>query len=513
MKVFSLLSFCALQAANSPMFVAAQLGGTNDVAQQQLDPPSVIEDGPLEVIASVSFSVVIDGGIENNISWEEYESELVWAVDILALEALAVMQSNWGRSLGSGNTDANQEDTSASSPEVSSRRQLQTRVDIPTSLGRLPAESQEPCPAEVGDVELDRCEVIFAAIRLMVDTDQGDDPIQMEESFKVIFSAAIEYGRLQVILEESFPDLFVRVFSKRDVEPTSTSSPKPEEPATGGYFQDVPFQTDPSPTPKTESESSDGLSLGSLLAILTGVCVLFMCAAVSAFYLGHKRISTLFSVNKEVPEIEQQETDLIENFSEAGLEWGSPEVLKESQQADPIFDAKKNVPKFSIKEPPKKNVNVAGLYTLPSSLQLPEQSPISAISGPLSNVSSTGSGGSAETSVFMSDMSVFDSSPTANTPSPSNLAVNLDGLEAAIVEGDWDTVAAAANAITETSDQTTEADLSLVSLEWSYRDKSWHNALDATRAAELDDLIEHGDWSGIMEAAARYGSKKLDEEA
>lgn len=491
------------------LFVAA-IDGTKSKEQQQ---ERRTKEKVLKVIGSVVFSVVIKDGIRDNISWETYESELVWAVDILALETLSVVENDWISLVSADPT----EDAPVSSLEPSNRRKLQVHVDIPSSLGLSSGGSRQPCPPGVGDVELDRCEKVYAAIRLVLDNNR-DDPIQVEESFEAIFNAAVLYGRLQTILVEFFPESFVQVYSERDVVKEAedeSSPPAAEAPAVGSYFDDDNIQTNAPQTTAPEPAASNDevalgskLSLGSLLAILTGVLVVFVGAGVAAFVLGHRRFSSLFSLNKEIPEIEPQETDLIENFSVAGLEWGSPEVLNDSDP--PFFADKKKKPQIPLEELATSD---AVVYKLPSSLKFPPQpSPMSDMTGPSHGGSSSGS---VETPEYASGYSVVDGSGKAqSSPELSylDLSVNLDGLEAAIVEGDWNTLAAAANAITEAggTDESTQGKLSVVSREWTLRDKSWQDAIDATKAAELDHLIEEGDWAGIIEAAARYGSEKAE---
>ena len=43
--------------------------------------------------------------------------------------------------------------------------------------------------------------------------------------------------------------------------------------------------------------------------------------------------------------------------------------------------------------------------------------------------------------------------------------------------------------------------------------KTWEDVIDAAKAAELDQLIQSGNWAAIVEAAARYSTKEEKEES
>jgi hypothetical protein len=87
----------------------------------------------------------------------------------------------------------------------------------------------------------------------------------------------------------------------------------------------------------------------------------------------------------------------------------------------------------------------------------------------------------------------------------------LEDLEKAIIAGDWVAVGATASALaTMQYDNQSKSDLSrstggpsAMSSKLSDT-RRWIGAIDEDKAAELDHMIESGDWDGIVEAASRF---------
>lgn len=85
----------------------------------------------------------------------------------------------------------------------------------------------------------------------------------------------------------------------------------------------------------------------------------------------------------------------------------------------------------------------------------------------------------------------------------------MEDLENAIMEGDWIAVGATAAALEKMQhDMHSKSDYSKstegVSVMSSLRSDKWKGAFDESKAAELDRLIESGDWEGIILAASNF---------
>ena len=78
-------------------------------------------------------------------------------------------------------------------------------------------------------------------------------------------------------------------------------------------------------------------------------------------------------------------------------------------------------------------------------------------------------------------------------------------LEAAIEAGDWEAVGEAAALMSDADSQSYSASLPSVGTS-SSRGRSIGSTADADRAAELDKLIDKGDWQGVVAAASRYST-------
>jgi hypothetical protein len=102
-------------------------------------------------------------------------------------------------------------------------------------------------------------------------------------------------------------------------------------------------------------------------------------------------------------------------------------------------------------------------------------------------------------------------SPLSETPlgQMSTTEARFEDLEHAIVAGDWAAVGATAAALAAMQDtQSKSTDFSSssagISALSSLRSHSQKNSGDADKAAKIDQLIEQGDWEGIVSAAAQF---------
>lgn len=413
-----------------------------------------VQETSWEVTGSVSFSLSVQG----NLPWTKYKSQLVWAVDVLAGEVASLMNSDWTSNPASG----------ISSSEKGSK--------LVVNASRPSRVLQSPHPCNITVEQSHRCEVVFASVQLEIDVTA--DPIQAEDSFESIFAAAVGVGRLQTILLTYFPQSQVQVLV---VEGAPTEAPSM---VAGNYFgEEDPIDTVVPPT--TSNASSEGLSTGGIVGILmTLVVVLFVVVGVASALKRRQQCLVLHETKQDLV-IETQETDLIESFSQAGLEWGSPEIKSEKQ--DPGY--------------PKERDGSFSVQGLPDPDSYPRPTPHSPSSK--STTSSPSSKSSRSSPSSKSSRVVDFAAESHDSSEPPELIIHLDGLEAAIMTRDWDTLAVAAATIQAAHHSSNGS----FSRDWSHRDKSWYSALDAGYATELDRLVEQGDWAAVYELAIRLGAQ------
>lgn len=407
-----------------------------------------VQEDSLELMGSIVFSL----SVGEDVSWDTYESKLIWAVDVVAMEVVSLMETDWSKRVLSS-------DISSSNHG----RKLEVKLNIPSTI----SPSRTPCEMEV--VPGNRCEDIYALVRLWVDG--AENPLEVEDSFESIFNAAVELGRLQAVLNESFPELQVQVLSDRKQavdEPTVLP---------GTFFgeEEVSQVSDQSQS----TNSSEGFPMGAVIGVLIAALLFLSVSVVAVIVVRRKRQYTFYNGKHDLV-IETQETDLIESFSQAGLEWGSPEIKVEKQ--DQCY--------------PKTQDGSFSVEGLPETDSLPPQSP--------SNETSTSSNSGSSSSSRGSRVVDF-TGEIKDSSEPPEVIIHSDGLEAVIMAGDWETLAAAAITIQGAKD----GSIASFSRDWSHRDKSWYNCMDASNASYLDRLVEQGDWAGVLDFAMRFGSQHV----
>ena len=99
--------------------------------------------------------------------------------------------------------------------------------------------------------------------------------------------------------------------------------------------------------------------------------------------------------------------------------------------------------------------------------------------------------------------------------------VRKSALERAIEAGDWEAVGEAAAMMSDASVTTASSGgldrladaMSATSSSVGRRSGRSLEGIDAERAAELDDMIDRGDWTGVVEATKRYKQTEAEQEA
>lgn len=540
---------------------------------------------------------------DNITDFASYQPQLVWAVDILTMETVSFLNRDWGRRRMEEEESRNRQQ----------QRRLDVRADLPTTVKPFASStitSSQTCLDLVQHFDPDysgeeyKCEQVQASVQLYL-TSGEEDPLYVEESFEAIFEAATQLGRLQSILDESFPESALQIWivtnktlaavQQMENKPTSppTSSPpimeeEEEDDNTHSPLQDPQDYFDDTATAapvvsvsSSSSNPNSRLLIGAILGIVAGAFAAFCLVGggmVSCWHLSMRRrrkklyAATYDEEGRDGLMGNHSSQDLAESYSLAGLEWGKNDSNDlEAAPDDPV--AKNLNENYFFKDEPSPD------YQLPATLAIRQSSPRSKNKA----IAEAGTPTSSNVDVWSTTSSSVDTNSTTSTAlavigggtsTPSHgirlvdftgkvrvsprgvdeiigeeehkqhvfhdeedateqeYHVSLDDLERAIVEGDWETLAAAATtmaavvttikreddnttatpdnhtSIAATAATSSSAPVVLVSEnnknQWSHRDKTWQTMMDATKAAELDRLIEDGDWKGIVQAAERY---------
>lgn len=87
-------------------------------------------------------------------------------------------------------------------------------------------------------------------------------------------------------------------------------------------------------------------------------------------------------------------------------------------------------------------------------------------------------------------------------------AVSRSDLDNAIEAGDWAAVGATAALLAAASDSQSQSTRSRTSAGGSQSHNTSGSSMDAARAAELDHLVDAGDWEGVVLAAAKFENQE-----
>jgi hypothetical protein len=209
-------------------------------------------------------------------------------------------------------------------------------------------------------------------------------------------------------------------------------------------------------------------------------------------------------VQRVVPEEIQNVDEMMLQFR--GREEELVETLRTMQERAVAQKARQGAQK-AAKQQAKRSVNearAAGVAVVPASpskdtkrtkTSPPGSKDMSAESGSFPHVTATSLGTGH----------VSKRSQVADPPAQSERDRKQSALEQAIESGDWEAVGEAAAMLSDAS--MTSADTEEIDrlAEGMPSDRSSAgNSKEGDRAAELDDLIDKGDWTGVVAAASRY---------
>lgn len=208
----------------------------------------------------------------------------------------------------------------------------------------------------------------------------------------------------------------------------------------------------------------------------------------------------------EVPPVDT-DLDLVETFSETGLEWGgSPEGGTTSAPISARNRTESDVAAFS------ENMSIEDAlapYTVPPHFQM-ASTPDSLASSNFSSAFSLPTPGSSVANSAMGKYSVESMASSEMVYKEieeyhrgiADSPIQMDELETAIAKGDWATIVRAAHQNMAAASDTSSVQSSISFREdWSARSKEWHRKMDMAKAVELDMLVQEGDWEGILSLA------------
>lgn len=358
------------------------------------------------------------------------------------------------------------------------RRKLAVSTLLPTTLAGF---IDRPCPAGFPDRDL--CQETTSIVTLTI-TDE--DPDVVEQEYQQALIAAINEGRLQSTLEEVNPSTRIRILD--------AAGPPPTQAPTGG--------------------GDDGISGGAIAGIAIGAAAILL-AAIGLAYSRRRREP------KEDPFLNTQalaDTEGVDrDLAAAG---GAAGTLGASQ---PMYGSKKKSSKSAtafqqledaedVEEPPGDSSSAAGSSGWSSSAGVSSLNTGSADDSLDGGAGAALAAGGATLAAIGATSALASDKDGGNVPNVP--AVSRADLDAAIEAGDWAAVGATAALLAATSDSQSHSDRSNTSGDISgSKGASTISSVDAARAAELDHLVDAGDWEGVVLAAAKFEAAEEEDES
>mmetsp|Transcript_29429 Transcript_29429/g.71015 ORF Transcript_29429/g.71015 Transcript_29429/m.71015 type:complete len:1070 (-) Transcript_29429:308-3517(-) len=490
--------------------------------------------GPTQPPATVNITYAIGvrgGPSSTNATIDDYENELISAMDSLAPEVLLeVTLDDLEDGLDGAEARSNEEDVgvrrlmnndryrqtflrsrsasaSSSKPSFPSsvrknngdqRRQLRHHqqqerqrrrlrsVQLPTSVVEV---SDIECPSSGTTSEDDRCESVTASVTLIFQpTDQDPDAVAL--AFTDEMNRAIAEGRLQGLLDS--PDVYILGGSSGAMETSANDSGDSETISSGGVA---------------------GIVVGSLAVV-----------AVAAYFAVGRRGEPKEELEQLQPAPRDVELDQDGGDDNNGDD--DPATVKVSSVA---VKAKGTLSPSKAKvvedtEPDEKGADDmsnaggdessnAGSSGWSSSAGLSSIHTGSHDDG-LDPFEKPSIGEKASPGAIASALQLLEGGADPDSPEAANEPeVTRSDLDNAIEAGDWAAVGATAALLAAASDSQSYTSHSANMSGTRSQSGSSVSSLDAARAAELDHLVDAGDWEGVVLAAAKYEADEGDTNA
>jgi hypothetical protein len=524
---------------------------------------------PLTEVAIVNYGIAITNGKIKNIPTSSYISDLIKSMDIIAEEVAYSMNLGEGESRSRGLREEQQRGGVMRGSYRVNQRKLVTAitVNIPTDIERF-AEAE--CPYFVPSN--DDCQTVTASAVLNIDFDgdsiaagrQGGvqalaDPTIVKDLFQENLNTSIESGSLQAALIEVNPNSVVTI--------TTGFVPPPPTPSPTSPTTETPTLE---PTNEPLPISSGGIA-GIVLAGVGGLIIGFIIIAAlrrRGLEAGGANLTDQFSQGAEETRLKDNEKLGGDDSSPERVAYDVPTSLAGAGVAATTAvettaalrsSADDSQPKLSAStgSPSKKKRPSDNLYEVPgakptvvddassagesgwssnqdgSSANTSMDNSLDSI--PQSNFSGIVLGGGARNEAVGEPSSPLasptrsqsleqeQSSPTSGgSPHSQSLSqepsysgtTGTDGsiqstyseLDEAIQKGDWAAVGVTAALLASQAyvDDNTQGS----SKQSTSRLKRQTADLNPERAAELDRLVELGDWEGVVAAAAKFDAQE-----
>lgn len=324
------------------------------------------------------------------------------------------------------------------------------------------------------------------SVGIFVDENSGVDDEQALETMSTGLTRAIENKELQGALEEVNPDSPIRIVTGAD--------------ASDYRLNRVGAATDP-PQPDDEGISGAGIA-GIVVGSLAGVLV-------AALLIKYRRSSNesyrkqddqdLLLVNELEPASDSKAPD-----SEANA--GNRTTTTRTLAVDSTPDTKRTqgaIPYMPMRSPESENNDEESQVTSSGWSSHGGQSSLDTASIDVDEELAAFNRNAAGTNTTLVDIGSGSQHmmQSGDNDDENDIAMTYSELDSAIQKGDWAAVGVTA-ALLASSAQSVDTK-SLRSGGSSERTPQ-KTTIDAKRAAELDRLVEAGDWEGVVAAAAKY---------
>ena len=295
----------------------------------------------------------------------------------------------------------------------------------------------------------DGCAAITASVKLQFQPDDTSDPIAITEEYKDAADGAIDRGDLQDNLDTLYPDTVVYIIDS--------------------------IGPDPDPTGGINSGGIVGIVIASVAFTL-----LFIAYVVSTRRSEPKdELEPLDPAPREPLSFEDTELEGSRRPSRSKKKHKDKEMLGPLSAVIADHDSDAGDSGWS---------SSAGVSSINTGDQM----------------GSTGDDPDDAGGASQSQTNTADTGSQQQEASQSVGGVTRADLDMAIEAGDWAAVGATAALLAAASDTNSFSSRSITAGGTSTRDGSTVSSHDAARAAELDHLVDAGDWEGVVLAAARF---------